>query len=652
MNRRELLREMSRVQATWVNRNTPGTGDVDIAVEDEQEYLTKIAAVFERAREDVRRKRGRGVTAAGATAVISALLLAYDPGQKRDPDGKWGDGIPGTPALSRKDDPLSLSGRVRLGPGETLRGSDRVRTNSGGDGDSLLAALSGPDGPQVRFAVIPSADARSWSADNKGATARFEGAEDVGRVASGLASVADEAKRVRENIRATGTQLDREGVWEGDDADLTPDQAARRAAYESLDDDTTISSGVIPGSGWGDIHWSVQGDNIGDPGEEDVLVSVLVRPPDERDMSWDEMRDSVTGSWFPALYDVSGTARLVRSAEKMASASQSAVTAAAFRFDPDQPRDRQGQWADSPGGSLPTGGRSAFGDWTSQSTDTAELDTPRLMELGDRIGQVMRRDGTNASDPGALYDAATEALAGSGIAPRQYVNALDQKYGTSLAPRVADALQARGDAPASPEVVPTEIPDTDVSEQPGPDTSVRDFPALSVADTNEAWDAIEGGWSADQSKALQTYTSMAYSSINRAMWEGRGDRGPYADTIRDVRSAMAPSPVSQTTYRRTSGKSFGLPEFASTDELRGLVGTSVQNPGFTSTTVDESVLQDHPSVVHMQIEVPRGTPSAWVHNVGLDHDGELLLDANTRYEVLSVEPMGSFETLMRVRIVP
>jgi hypothetical protein len=142
------------------------------------------------------------------------------------------------------------------------------------------------------------------------------------------------------------------------------------------------------------------------------------------------------------------------------------------------------------------------------------------------------------------------------------------------------------------------------------------------------------------------------SSINRAMWEGRGDRGPYADTIRDVRSAMAPSPVSQTTYRRTSGKSFGLPEFASTDELRGLVGTSVQNPGFTSTTVDESVLQDHPSVVHMQIEVPRGTPSAWVHNVGLDHDGELLLDANTRYEVLSVEPMGSFETLMRVRIVP
>lgn len=58
------------------------------------------------------------------------------------------------------------------------------------------------------------------------------------------------------------------------------------------------------------------------------------------------------------------------------------------------------------------------------------------------------------------------------------------------------------------------------------------------------------------------------------------------------------------------------------------------------------------TVVHMEIEVPRGTPSAWVHNVGLDHDGELLLDADTRYEVISVDPMGQFETRMKVRIVP
>ena len=52
MNRRELLRELSRVQATWVNRNTAGAGDVDISAEEEQDYLTRISAVFEKARED------------------------------------------------------------------------------------------------------------------------------------------------------------------------------------------------------------------------------------------------------------------------------------------------------------------------------------------------------------------------------------------------------------------------------------------------------------------------------------------------------------------------------------------------------------------------------------------------------------------------
>lgn len=91
MNRRELLREMSRVQATWVNRNTPGTGDVNIAIEDEQDYLTRIAAVFERAREDARRKRGRSVTAAQASVAISMLLAGFDRDQPRDRKGRWSD---------------------------------------------------------------------------------------------------------------------------------------------------------------------------------------------------------------------------------------------------------------------------------------------------------------------------------------------------------------------------------------------------------------------------------------------------------------------------------------------------------------------------------------------------------------------------------
>ena len=54
MNRRELLRELSRAQATWVNRSTAASGNVDISAEEEQEYLMMISEVFERARADAR----------------------------------------------------------------------------------------------------------------------------------------------------------------------------------------------------------------------------------------------------------------------------------------------------------------------------------------------------------------------------------------------------------------------------------------------------------------------------------------------------------------------------------------------------------------------------------------------------------------------
>ena len=91
MNRRELLRELSRVQATWVNRNTPGSGDVNVTAEQEQDYLTRISAVIERAREDVRRKRSPilSADAMAATQIIAALMAGFDKDQARDQKGRW-----------------------------------------------------------------------------------------------------------------------------------------------------------------------------------------------------------------------------------------------------------------------------------------------------------------------------------------------------------------------------------------------------------------------------------------------------------------------------------------------------------------------------------------------------------------------------------
>ncbi len=365
MNRRELLRELSRAQATWVNRNTPGSGDINPTAEQEQDYLVRISAVIERAREEVRRKRSPVLSAdaMAATRIIDALLAGFDKDQPRDSEGRWGGGALGVPALSRKDDPLGLAERIRLEPSEALRGSARVRTNSGGGGDTLLAAISGPDGPQARFATLLSEDAQKWAAGNKGATAKFEGAEDVARLASELSTVADAAKAARDDLRSIGAQLDREGVWDRDDSDLTPEQLDRRAAFEVQGNGGLLAEGVIPGSDWGDVHWVIQGEDIGIPGEEEVLVQVLVRPLDERDMPWDEMSDGVTGIWSPALYDVTGASRLAKVAAKMAGAAQTAVTAAgSMAFNPDQARDAKGRWGSGVGRAItkPLSGKAAL----------------------------------------------------------------------------------------------------------------------------------------------------------------------------------------------------------------------------------------------------------------------------------------------------
>ena len=117
MNRRELLRELSRTQATWVNRHTPGTGDVDIAVEDEQAYLTQISRVFERARADIARKRAGRKVQMAAQAAIDALLAGYDPNQPRDRKGRWSDRAPDAPSAPAAPDKPSApsAGRARKG---------------------------------------------------------------------------------------------------------------------------------------------------------------------------------------------------------------------------------------------------------------------------------------------------------------------------------------------------------------------------------------------------------------------------------------------------------------------------------------------------------------------------------------------------------
>lgn len=159
------------------------------------------------------------------------------------------------------------------------------------------------------------------------------------------------------------------------------------------------------------------------------------------------------------------------------------------------------------------------------------------------------------------------------------------------------------------------------------------------------------GYTEAQQAALRTYSSWEYHDINRALRAGQVS-APRQAQIDEIRSTMRPTPQPVVAYRRASGRDFGLGEYAKTAEIQAVVGQRFRQPGFMSSTLDESVLAGHPAVVHMEIEVPEGTPAAWLHNVGLDHDQELLLDVGQDFELLSAEAMSAYETRARIRILP
>lgn len=163
--------------------------------------------------------------------------------------------------------------------------------------------------------------------------------------------------------------------------------------------------------------------------------------------------------------------------------------------------------------------------------------------------------------------------------------------------------------------------------------------------------ATIAGYTDAQRDAMRFYSSWEYNNINRQLRQGT-TYGRVTEVVDTIRSAMTPTSHDTVTYRRASGRDFGLDEYPTLEQLQAQAGKTFTQPAFMSTTLDEGRLAGHPAVVHMQVDVPAGTMAASLHDAGLDHDHELLLDVGQRYELVSVEPMGAHEFRAHVRVLP
>lgn len=162
-----------------------------------------------------------------AKKARKAVHAKFDPTQKRDPDGTWGDGIPG-PGGAIKD-ALKLAGKIQLGDGETLAGTDALRTE---DGSSLpMAWVRGPRGTKLRLGIgIPTDDEKSWRAADKGSTVVLDeaGAQRVAETTRQMreAGAAGEAKAKELDKRATQLEAKQRELIRRQYPTLSPEGAA------------------------------------------------------------------------------------------------------------------------------------------------------------------------------------------------------------------------------------------------------------------------------------------------------------------------------------------------------------------------------------------------------------------------------------------
>jgi hypothetical protein len=157
-------------------------------------------------------------------------------------------------------------------------------------------------------------------------------------------------------------------------------------------------------------------------------------------------------------------------------------------------------------------------------------------------------------------------------------------------------------------------------------------------------------WTALQKYALKTYTGGAYTSINNFL---RGKSSTISDYLwkdaNHIQAGMRPTPEPLLLYRGTGMDALGI---STQDELKQLVGQIRVQNGYNSTSIKSG--SAFGGNIKFKIEVPTGTPIAWVKNISQHKtEKEVLLPAGLHYEILEVIP-HTFGTggVVRVRIVP
>ena len=379
-----------------------------------------------------------------------------------------------------------------------------------------------------------------------------------------------------------------------------------------------------------------------------------------------------------------------------------ALTAAGdgLAFNPNQPRDHRGRWTKTPGGALPNvdatpGGGRKRGSGVSRlvkvsSGGKGSKDGPREYTVGGRRRQWTTEEARKVADvldaaaDGKSVPAAVEGRIVSDGIKRKRVGAVhafplnngnvmldvggdtgkegvgEQELTPAQARELAQILRGNADEDEGKTGTGTTPPARLVkspSEIGTPSADGKVGKAPSEAAMTAEWAAHNSSLSKAQARSVKDYSENDYADMNSVLRQPPGTKltarqKEFAKQAETLQSAMAPAPRGVKVYRGSDLRSLGLPKDASAADVKALLGKTVINDAFTSTSTDpEQVFVGN---AEFEIEVPEGAPSIWLNgNARVSSEQELLLAAGSKMQITGVRevPPGSGQYKIKGRIV-
>lgn len=180
-----------------------------------------------------------------------------------------------------------------------------------------------------------------------------------------------------------------------------------------------------------------------------------------------------------------------------------------------------------------------------------------------------------------------------------------------------------------------------------------EFPRLTLRQADAMQNAMfdrSGFWNPREQEALRAYSSGGYLNVNNCLRFGTSCSDSTAATTDAVRESMRPLPQPLSAFRGVDLEALGVSDVG---ELEGLVGATLNDPGFTSTSVSPATSFDKD--VRLQIDVPAGVLGAYIRSVSnTSRENELLLDAGSSFRITDYRPPSApgEPPYLRLEMVP